>query len=162
VKRIGRHTQATLKGRCIVDEKCWLWQGATSSNGHPVVRIGDQEYRVRRLLWEFIKGAAPTGQLYANCQNPECVNPACMSDVTRAEMIALRTKDGWRPPGKLISMKHRANPPKAKLDWPTVREIRARLDGGEEVVDMVGQYPVNTVSLYNIAAYRTWPEGILA
>ena len=68
--------QTRLEARIVMQEGCWLWNGAHSDRGYPQLYVDGKSRRVARLLWTFENGPIPKG-LYVchRCDNPCCVNP---------------------------------------------------------------------------------------
>ena len=86
----------TLLDRCVakIDVEsspngCWLWTGASSSNGYGQVTRGRRAEGMtgaHRAMYELLVGPIPAGlELDHLCRNRGCVNPAHLEPVTHAE-----------------------------------------------------------------------------
>lgn len=66
---------------------CWLWLGATNSNGYPALGLRDAHAQV------FIaeRGTIPAGKVLDHiCRRRLCVNPAHLEPVTQRENLKRR------------------------------------------------------------------------
>lgn len=68
-----------IVNKIIVDEGagCWLWQGARTTCGYPVLaRGGNTNIRGNRYVYEWVNGPIPEGMVVRHrCDTPLCVNP---------------------------------------------------------------------------------------
>jgi hypothetical protein len=92
-----------------------------------------------RVYWERENGPIPEGlQIDHLCRNPGCVNPAHLELVTNAE----NTQRG------LI----------AKLNPQKVRELRARISGGESMANVASALGVSERHARNVYSGLHWKE----
>jgi hypothetical protein len=55
---------------------CWIWLGATNSQGYGSVHIKGKQVKAHRLSWTAFKGTIPQNSLVLHkCDTPACVNP---------------------------------------------------------------------------------------
>ncbi len=151
------HTLDTISERCIEEADCWLWQ-AGKSHGTPALRHDGRVIQVRRYIVEVLQGqAVPKGMLVScRCESLDCVNPDHIRIFTRSQLqahTAKRTQYGADP---LRSMRlARAKQETSKLDWDTVRAIRAMEGTDKGIARKLGL----NFSLVNcIRKHRTWRE----
>jgi len=64
----------------IKREDCWLWSGCLRPDGYGAV-WWDGKKLAHRVVYEIVKGPIE-GQLHHECENPACVNPQHLRDVT--------------------------------------------------------------------------------
>lgn len=65
---------------------CWVWTGATNTEGYASLRVRGRLVRAHRFGYEMLAGPIPRGLVLDHlCINPPCVNPAHLEPVTRAE-----------------------------------------------------------------------------
>jgi len=137
-------TLARIKLRCIECGDCHLWQGSKNDRGHP------QKHgkTMRRTVWEFAKGAIPTGKLITvTCNQVSCLNPDHLALTTRSEVARITNA---RPDVKLRKSAGSARANRAKLgkiDMEIARDIRMsdepgnvlahRLDVSESLISLV-------------------------
>lgn len=76
-------TVEDLKARCVRNTThCWLWQGATASDGTPRIHTLCHASMDKRTLsgpkaaWNIAFGQAPRGLVFRCCQQRACLNPA--------------------------------------------------------------------------------------
>jgi hypothetical protein len=79
-------TLERLQTYCTVDREtdCWLWQGAVSSRGFPVVAWGVKSLNgnrvpqpAARLAYALVYGEIPRGRrMQRTCGNRRCIYPA--------------------------------------------------------------------------------------
>jgi hypothetical protein len=73
------------------DAPCWIWWGATLSNGYPKVTMNYRTCLVHRVVYEHYKGSIPEGlQIDHICKNKLCVNPEHLEAVTCLENMRRR------------------------------------------------------------------------
>jgi hypothetical protein len=65
---------------------CWLWTGATGSDGYGHMLADGRIVGAHRIAYELYVGAIPRGaEVHHACEVPLCVNPAHLIAVTRTE-----------------------------------------------------------------------------
>lgn len=75
-----------LVARVRVIGDCWVWVGAASQWGYPMVRIADKCEYVHRVMHEQAHGPVPAGYMVDHlCRNTRCINPDHLEAVTKRE-----------------------------------------------------------------------------
>ncbi len=87
VKASGRTDLRTAEerfwSRVERSETCWIWRGATATNGYGRFVAGNVHHPVHRFAWQAIRGDLPAGsQLDHRCHQRLCVNPDHLRPVT--------------------------------------------------------------------------------
>lgn len=93
--------QRVLDRITIVENGCWLWQGALHEGGYGVIQLGRGlgTTKTHRVTYEHFVGPIEPGMdVMHTCHTPACVNPAHLQVGTRAENMAMSIRDG-RPLG---------------------------------------------------------------
>ena len=142
---------------------CWQW---TSSR--PGGRYG--KFTMRRgvtqsaqvLAWELTIAPVPEGAFVCHrCDNPICVRPDHLFLGT-AKLNSLdmshkgRSTKGRKRPGTGPQGERNA---KAKIDWPTVRAIRAEYgDGHRSHRALATKYGLGRSQIHNIVSGAQWVE----
>lgn len=96
-----------IKGRCIEEGDCWLWDGALDGHGRPQKRHEGKTVYVRRLVRELADGKPVPRSLVvaAKCGQKLCVSPQCSVSATtkrKAQMAADR--GAYNNPAKAAKM----------------------------------------------------------
>ena len=137
---------------------CWLWLSGFFDSGYGQFRAGAYKIRAHRAAWALTRGPIPDGIcVLHSCDNPPCVNPAHLFLGTHADNAADREAKGRGvfvvPP----PMPGEANPA-AKLDWETVRRIRARAAEGSSLRQLSTQFGISPSQAGNIVRGSCWRD----
>lgn len=118
---------------------CWIWQLWRSKEGYGHMSDGTGRQRpAHRVMWENVNGPVPAGlQLDHLCRQPPCVNPDHLEPVTNG----VNSRRGST----------------TKLDWPTVRTIRAELAQRTRRQVLADRFGVSNASIWLIEKGRNWP-----
>lgn len=75
---------ARIRGQCLPEGDCQLWQGCTTRTGAPAVNAWRTYTTVRRVLWMLLRGPIPDGYLVvAACRQTACVAEDCLRCLPR-------------------------------------------------------------------------------
>jgi len=90
---------------------CWIWVGATNSDGYGWLWRSGRSVRVHRIAWEITKGPIPTGlHVLHRCDVPACIRPSHLFLGTHIEnMQDASRKRRLRPRGRSMNATHCAN-----------------------------------------------------
>lgn len=163
----GRDLATGLKGRplslqerfeshCIPEPNtgCWLWIGATGSDGYGKAIVDGRSRRAHRVSWEMFRGEIPPDVVICHrCDNPPCVNPSHLFLGTQLDNIADRHSKGRSagPRGVLN--------PNAKLNPKAVREIRELRARGLLLREIAARVGVSRTSVRNALSGKTWASS---
>lgn len=111
--------------------ECWTWRGALSQKGYGRVSThGRNRVAAHRFSYLVAFGEIPVGMVVCHkCDNPPCVRPDHLFAGTQLDNIRDCIKKGRRDESGRIQSILRAgeNSVSAKLNWETVRAIRANV-----------------------------------
>jgi HNH endonuclease len=144
----------------------WLWQGAVSSEGYALFTYLGVTRHAHRWVYEETVGPVPKGAyVLQRCGVRLCMRPSDLYVGDHAQSMRQRdtfgrTARGARHgsktrPGRVISGENHWD---SRLDWPTVREIRARHEAGESTRALAGRYGVRQNTIWKIISGRAWKE----
>lgn len=72
-----------------VSDNCWIWDGATYSNGYGVFRVGKHLIPAHRVSYRLYKGQLEDKLVVMHsCDNVKCVNPQHLSLGTHKDNAA--------------------------------------------------------------------------
>lgn len=116
---------------------CWYWTGAVSSTGYGYLRHDGIMQSAHRLSYRKHVGQIPTGMFVCHsCDERLCVNPNHLWLGTNAD----NTRD------KMKKKRHRVATGAAngstKLTDEQIREIRAKVAGGQKQKDVAAEYGI--------------------
>ena len=144
------------------DGECWMWAGALSNEGHPIIHLRQPVYghtgclTVRRFVWLLTHGILqPRAPIGCTCGEKLCVNPAHLYQSTVSKVGKIAAKNGaWKGRDRAIkiSMTKRAS---AKLDIEKAREIRLSLESGPA---LAARYGVHKSLINGIKRGTVWRD----
>lgn len=158
---------------------CWIWRGAVGSSGYGNVVIGGRTVGAHRLAYSMAFGDIQLGFVVRHrCDTKLCVNPEHLEVGTQAETVRDAATRGRLRRGDRHPL--RANPSlaargdrhgsktrpesvargertgSAKLTESAVREIRARVAGGESQTSTARSFGVSQSTVSEIVARIRW------
>lgn len=148
-----------IKGRCIEEGECWIWQGAYSSNGYPIMKAAGVKsgcLLVRRLVVELDgRPAKPRQPVAASCDDKRCCNPACLKPSSTS---AIGKKAGKN--GAYSRMSRRAKIAASrrghgKLNYEQAAEIRLSKESGPVLAE---RYGIDKSMVNNIKRGEAWRD----
>lgn len=136
-------------------DACWPWMRYRNKDGYGRVKRG----LVPRLVLAETLGRPVNGDTRHSCDNPPCINPAHLSEGTRAENVADMVVRGRSQAGRTHSVATRrkvAIASATKLTPDDVEAIRASLAAGELGRDIAARYGINHSMVSAIKSGRAW------
>lgn len=149
-----------IKARCEEVGDCWIWQGATSDNGYPIMKRGHHGpcLLVRRVV-AGIKGTppAPRQPVVMTCSEKCCCNPAHVRLSTAKKVAEAAAKAGaYSSIDRCAKVaKARRAAPGTKLDEDKAREIRL---SPKTSVALAAEFGVSLSLIKSIRAGRSWKD----
>ena len=134
----------------LCEEQCWNTTGYKNKDGYSMVWIHPTYVSSHRIMWEVHNGCpVPPGMVIRHkCDNTSCVNPNHLETGTQKQ----NQRDKVDRNRSLKGTKH----PKSILNEEKVREIRQRLDQGEQPIDICDDYGVTRFTISKIKRRVIW------
>ncbi len=153
----------TIRDRCTEDGDCWIWSQSVNSAGYPQACINSKGGQMVRRQALIEVGKSPSGRykrVTDSCGNRLCCNPehlrwSCFSDLLKESYRTGRRSTKMEYLRRLEAAKRTG---KAKLDWPQVRAIRARL-ATESCAKIAAEYGMGENAITAIKFNRSWREA---
>jgi hypothetical protein len=124
---------------------CWVWIAAKSKHGYGRVTIATRCWETHRASYEHYFGPIPGGMCVCHrCDNTLCVNPDHLFLGTVGDNNSDRSSKG------------RSGRPNTRLDWSTVKMIRADRRSGLSFGKLQVKYGVSQTAIINIVNDVTW------
>lgn len=148
-----------IKARCEEVGECWLWQGATSDNGYPIMKRGGGPCLLVRRVVADIKGTPPAARqpVVVTCGEKCCCNPAHVRFSTVKKVAEAAAKAGaYSSIDRCAKVaKARRIAPGAKLDEGKARDIRL---SAKTSAALATEYGVSLSLIKSIRAGRAWKD----
>lgn len=127
-----------LAAKCIPENGCLIWHGATINSGYGIIGNGDKKLiTVHRLAWILNNGEIPGNLLIRHkCSNKLCVNPEHLELGTHSDNL----RDAWARKERVYS--------ESKLQTKIIKWIR---DNKGLVIKLVGVQQRGVPDLYVVA-----------
>lgn len=162
MQKQSRPAAQRLWGRVLKTPTCWLWTGATSSNGYGNIwdNAGQHTVRVHRLSWEIHFGTIPDGLLVCHhCDVRNCVRPDHLFLGTKSANAIDMLRKGRGPhdvaPGAFAQLRGE-NIHLAKLTSAEVVRIREQSVAGQTGLALAAEFGVANSTIYAILRRETW------
>lgn len=137
---------------------CLEWQLAVSaSTGYGKVKFRGRPLDAHRAMWIATNGQIEDGLFVMHsCDNRRCVRIEHLSLGTQAQNM----QDASRK-GRVVAVPHLGEAsPKAKLTTQQVVEIKKRIAGGEQLVEIARDLPVTYSALSKIKRGVSWSRAL--
>lgn len=148
-----------IKARCEEVGDCWIWQGATSQTGYPIVKVNGEGCRLVRRVVLGLKGVClkkrqPT---VTTCNDKLCVCPNHVKSSNPSSVGRMAAKRGaFSSPARGAKIaKVRRAAADAKLTEEQAREIRMSPESGPA---LAARYGVNRSRIQAIKRGAAWKE----
>lgn len=129
------------------EDGCWLWQGATGSDGYGRVRRRGVTHSAHRFAYGLFKGPIPEGLCVMHrCDVPLCVNPTHLVLGAKAD----NSRDMLR--------KGRDRNTVPKLSFEQVLEVRRMLASGSTKAEVSEKYDICRSTVQDIETGSTWGD----
>jgi hypothetical protein len=132
--------------------RCHLWTGGTDSHGYGRFHAGPERGTVPAhvFAWEQANGrrVIPGMDVCHRCDNPPCVNPACLFEGTRSDNVQDMLAKVRGAQGEAA--------PQHRLKAVQVIEIRNRYAAGEPSTRLAAEYGMARSTIGNIVRGERW------
>lgn len=151
-----------LSERTDYDEAtdCWIYTGSWDRRGIAKVRVGSKAYTVTRVsAWLYIPGFELWDARWVyhagECPNPACYNWSHLIIATNRAVAQAQ----MRLLGRFGSGCGRGRGrPGRRLNLLRAREVRRRLEAGEDPRALALEFGVRTIAITRIGDGRSWKE----
>jgi DNA-binding XRE family transcriptional regulator len=138
---------------------CVIWSGGLTDSGYgSVKRLGPDGRRVsyaHRWVWIQKHGPIPAGMVVMHaCDVPACVNLDHLSVGTQRDNVHDSMAKGR------FSSNVGIDNPRAKLNYPVVREVRRRLAAGATQREVAQEFGVSRSCISDVQTGRCWSEVV--
>ncbi len=151
VPRDGMDTLATrymlwaISRKCFLKPSgCWYFSGRRNDGGYGIILVGQELYRVHRIIYEHCVADIPDGLLVLHdCDRPPCCNPAHLHLGDKQQ--------------NMIECLERTRNHSAILTPEVVREIRrVKAGGGTSVKRLAERFGVSADAIGEVLNGKTW------
>lgn len=130
-----------LRDRCEIEDRHWIWTGATSGGGPHIWAPDFTKFedgrkvcqRGPRAIWHIkTKKPIPAGhRVYRTCKEPMCINPAHIECIPTAEWgRRLRESGEWRGDLRIIARNRKTSRGRSPMTPQKVEAILASPEKG--------------------------------
>lgn len=148
-----------IKARCEEVGDCWIWQGATSDTGYPIMKRGAGPCLLVRRVVAGIKGTPPAARqpVVVTCGEKCCCNPDHVRLSTVKKVAEAAAKAGaYSSIDRCAKVaKARRAAPGAKLNEGKARDIRL---SAKTSAALATEYGVSLSLIKSIRAGRAWKD----
>lgn len=160
-------------------DACWPWTGSVSHRGYGHCFVGGRPLRANRVAFVLSGGEFTEAKPFAlhSCDNPKCCNPKHLRAGSHADNMADRAAKGRaafgmkngshthpsrRPTGdrnvarRVPGIRRGERNGRAKLNEAKVREIKRRLQAGEQMKPLGREFWVSDMSIRRIRDGIVW------
>lgn len=151
-------TRSNLRCFCEEEGECWLWTGALSVTGYPLVSVNGRQRLAKRVVAEMFGEPIPRGVVIASAIDEDkcdvrCVRPQHLQRWDRSKLISIAMRD--RPNDYARCLRTRLQSP-TKLDLAKAREIRASPASTAELAERFG---CSRSTVVQVRSGRIWREA---
>ncbi len=134
----------------VVEDGCWIWQGAVNTGGYGHIHIKKRVLRVHRLMYEAYKGPLRAGMCALHrCDRRRCANPDHLFPGTRSDNMKDMIAKGRDRHLSGTDVKV------SKLNWDDVRVIR-ELAGTMSHHQIAKRFNMHHTTIGDVINNKTW------
>lgn len=136
---------------------CWLWSGTMLPVGYGQIQIDGKQISAHRLSWNLFRGEITAGLCVCHrCDVRACVNPDHLFLGTHRDNVRDMLNKGR---GRTMSGDDHV---RAKIQAGDIPGIWARIQAGERMASIAGDFGVDQCAINAIRRGRTWKREVAA
>lgn len=157
-------TLEDLRGRCVIDDECWIWRMAKSGGKEPRAWFVDPEtgkgrvWLAGRLALRLATGKNPKGTTYRPiCMASDCINPEHIKVASRAEVGKFwGQSDRLKGNPRVIAANTAIGRKYAKLTLADVQMVRSSPESGVAIAKRLG---VDPKLISDVRRHQRWKNA---
>lgn len=86
--RKGKSVEECFFNKVVFTIKCWNWKGSKINSGHGTFGLNGKTKLCHRFIYEIFNGKIKNrNEIHHICENPSCVNPGHLEQLTNIEHL---------------------------------------------------------------------------
>lgn len=141
------------------EDECWPYNEYCYPNGYGEFKHNSENYYAHRLAYALTNGPFELHmKVRHSCDNPPCCNPKHLLLGTMQDNVDDMARRGRKAIYSGFVRKDSEANASAKLTWPKVRELKARIAKKENLKKLAEEYSIHWSQVYRIKNGESWAE----